>query len=119
MAPRSATAAPPTAARALEHPVRAEIRLEHVLHALADPVRLAIARQLDAAGRELPCSVFELPVSKSTCTHHFRVLRECGVVRQVYRGTAKLNALRRADLDARFPGLLDGVLAAAERQDAG
>lgn len=101
------------AGRDLAHPAREEIRLEQVLHALADPLRLAVVRTLAASPDELSCSVFELPVSKSTSTHHFRVLRESGVIAQVYRGTAKMNALRRADLDAIFPGLLDGVLAAA------
>ncbi len=59
---------------------------------------------------------FDLPVTKSTTTHHFRVLRESGVIRQVYRGTAKMNGLRRDDLDGLFPGLLDSLLAAADRQ---
>ncbi|WP_326594720.1 ArsR/SmtB family transcription factor [Streptomyces sp. NBC_01803] len=110
MAPPSTTT---VAGRDLAHPAREEIRLEQVLHALADPLRLAVVRTLAASPDELSCSVFELPVSKSTSTHHFRVLRESGVIAQVYRGTAKMNALRRADLDAIFPGLLDGVLAAA------
>lgn len=60
-------------------------------------------------------------VTKSTTTHHFRVLREAGVINQVYRGTAKMNALRRRDLDALFPGLLGAVLGAdalqCERDD--
>ncbi|WP_418955674.1 ArsR/SmtB family transcription factor [Streptomyces tritici] len=105
------------AARALDHPARDEIRLESVLHALADPVRLRIVRELAASESELSCSYFVLPITKSTCTHHFRVLRESGVIRQDYRGTAKMNGLRRSDLDALFPGLLDGVLAAAASQD--
>jgi len=96
--------------------VREEIRLESVLHALSDPMRLRIVRELAAEGRELSCSDFALPVTKSTTTHHFRVLRESGVVRQVYRGTAKLNGLRADDLDALFPGLLGRVLEAADRQ---
>ncbi|TDC71593.1 ArsR/SmtB family transcription factor [Streptomyces hainanensis] len=100
------------AGRDLPHPGRQQIRLEEVLHALADPVRLAVVSRLAVGDEELACSVFDVPVSKSTSTHHFRVLRESGVIRQVYRGTAKMNALRRADLDARFPGLLDAVLAA-------
>ncbi|GAA3865406.1 ArsR/SmtB family transcription factor [Streptomyces sedi] len=108
------TAAP---GRALAHPDRDRLALERVLHALADPVRLSVVGVLAETGEELPCSAFALPVSKSTCTHHFRVLREAGVIRQVYRGTAKLNALRRADLDARFPGLLDVVLTARRRAD--
>ncbi len=51
-------------------------------------------------------------MTKSTCTHHFKVLREAGVIEQRQQGTSRLNALRRADLDARFPGLLDTILAA-------
>ncbi|MCX3059518.1 ArsR/SmtB family transcription factor [Streptomyces beihaiensis] len=115
------TAVSPTAgSRALAHPGRDEIRLESVLHALSDPVRLAIVREMagceEARPQGLSCSEFALPVTKSTSTHHFRVLRESGVIEQVYRGTAKLNALRRADLDALFPGLLDRLLDAADRQ---
>ncbi|WP_017241326.1 ArsR/SmtB family transcription factor [Streptomyces sp. SS] len=105
-----------TSPRALEHPARDQIRLEAVLHALADPVRLRIVRDMAREGTELSCSYFDLPVTKSTTTHHFRVLRESGVIQQVYRGTAKLNALRGDDLDALFPGLLDAVLAAAGAQ---
>ncbi len=105
-----------TDARALAHPTRDEIRLENVLHALSDPMRLRVVRDLATAEADLSCSYFDLPVTKSTTTHHFRVLRENGVVRQVYQGTAKMNGLRRDDLDALFPGLLDSVLGAAERQ---
>ncbi|MBT2382481.1 helix-turn-helix transcriptional regulator [Streptomyces sp. ISL-11] len=106
----------PSTGRSLEHPDRGLIRLEAVLHALSDPVRLSIVRTLAEAEGEQACSVFELPVTKSTTTHHFRVLRESGVVQQIYRGTAKMNALRRDDLEALFPGLLDSVLTAAARQ---
>ena len=79
--------------------------------ALSDPQRLRIVRLL--AEREAPCACgsFGLEITKSTLTHHFRVLREAGVVTQQLAGTAKLNTLRREDLDARFPGLLDAVLA--------
>ncbi|MEV6738785.1 helix-turn-helix domain-containing protein [Streptomyces sp. NPDC051104] len=109
-------AAPALGSRDLPHPVREDIRLEAVLHALSDPMRLRIVRELAAVGDELSCSHFDLPVTKSTSTHHFRVLRESGVIRQVYRGTAKMNGLRRDDLDDLFPGLLDTLLAAAARQ---
>ncbi|MFG2491187.1 ArsR/SmtB family transcription factor [Streptomyces caniferus] len=106
----------PSGSRSLEHPAREDIRLAEVLHALADPVRLRIVCALAAAEGELNCADIELPVSKSTCTHHFRVLREYGVIQQLYRGTAKMNGLRRADLEALFPGLIDGVLRAADLQ---
>ncbi|MCQ8828632.1 ArsR/SmtB family transcription factor [Streptomyces malaysiensis] len=108
---------PQTTGRSLEHPRREEIRLEDVLHALSEPMRMRVVRTLAEEPGELSCSVFDLPVSKSTTTHHFRVLRECGVINQIYRGTAKMNALRRDDLDALFPGLLDSVLAAAALQE--
>jgi DNA-binding transcriptional ArsR family regulator len=101
--------------RVLDHPDVEEIQLEAVLHALADPMRLAVVRFLAQADKEVPCSEIDLGVSKSTGTHHYRVLREAGIINQVYRGTAKMNSLRRDDLQAVFPGLLDSVIAAAAR----
>jgi DNA-binding transcriptional ArsR family regulator len=97
----------------IPHPRRAEIELGDVLHALSDPVRLRIVAALAAADGEQTCGSFDVPVTKSTCTHHFKVLREAGVIRQREQGTARLNALRRDDLDARFPGLLATILQAA------
>jgi DNA-binding transcriptional ArsR family regulator len=96
----------------LPHPGTDRIDLAAVLHALSDPMRLQIVAAL-AAGDERTCKSFELPVVKSTCTHHFRVLREAGVIRQRLQGTTRLNSLRREDLDQRFPGLLDSVLRAS------
>jgi DNA-binding transcriptional ArsR family regulator len=95
----------------LMHPERARIELAAVLHALSDPVRLRIVAEL-AGGDERTCKSFDLPVVKSTCTHHFRVLREAGVIRQRLEGTARLSSLRREDLEQRFPGLVDAVLRA-------
>jgi DNA-binding transcriptional ArsR family regulator len=95
----------------LSHPAREEIELAAVLHALSDPMRLRIVTGL-AIEDKRTCKSFELPVTKSTCTHHFRVLREAGVIRQRLEGTTRLNSLRREDLDQRFPGLLDSVLRA-------
>jgi DNA-binding transcriptional ArsR family regulator len=99
-------------AEPLPYPARDEIELAAVLHALSDPMRLRIVAAL-AAGEERSCKSIDLPVVKSTCTHHFRVLREAGVIRQRQEGTARLNSLRRDDLEVRFPGLLAAVLAAA------
>ena len=96
----------------LHHPDRDDIELAAVLHALSDPQRLQIVRELDADDAPRPCGSIELGVTKSTMTHHFRVLREAGVIRQERSGTTKLTSLRRDDLDARFPELLDAVLSA-------
>ena len=97
----------------LYHPPRDQITLPGVLHALSDPLRLDLVRQLDEAGVERTCGSFHLPIAKSTATHHWRGLREAGVVRAREEGTKKYHSLRRADLDARFPRLLDSILASA------
>ncbi|MDP9868433.1 MULTISPECIES: ArsR/SmtB family transcription factor [Streptosporangium] len=83
--------------------------LQRVLEALVDPVRRSIVTQLDASGEDLKCGAFDMPVSKSTATHHFKVLREAGLIRQYYVGTSRMNALRRAEMDEAFPGLLDAL----------
>lgn len=90
-----------------------ELILADVLHALSDPIRLRILSQL-ADGEEHTCGSFGLPVAKSTCSHHFRVLREAGVVSQRVEGKNRLNRLRRAELEDRFPGLLDSILRAQQ-----
>jgi DNA-binding transcriptional ArsR family regulator len=97
----------------LSHPTRDEIELSAVLHALSDPVRLSMVRLLADGHEERTCGGFEVPVTKSTCTHHFKVLREAGVIRQRPEGTSRMNTLRTEDLEARFPGLLDTILHAA------
>ena len=98
----------------IAHPACEELELGAVLHALSDPVRLRIVAELAHGEGECTCGSFELPVTKSTCTHHFKVLREAGVIKQRHQGTTRLNTLRRIDLDTRFPGLLETILQAAE-----
>ncbi|MGH2915796.1 MAG: ArsR/SmtB family transcription factor [Solirubrobacteraceae bacterium] len=98
------------AAEPIVHPAEEELELGAVLHALSDPVRLRIVAELARRQGEYACGSFALPVTKSTCTHHFKVLREAGVIHQRPQGTTRLNRLRREELDRRFPGLLDTVL---------
>jgi DNA-binding transcriptional ArsR family regulator len=99
----------------IAHPARDQIELGAVLHALSDPVRLHIVSCLAAQECAQSTGSIEVPVSKSTCTHHFRVLREAGLIKQRPEGTARMNELRTDDLEARFPGLLRTVLESAER----
>src|SRR5205814_5377623 len=98
--------------RTLHHPRTEEISLEDVLHALSDPVRLKIVEAI-ADRDERNCSSVEASVSKSTLSHHFKVLREAGVTHTRANGTQRLISLRREDLEERVPGVLDSMLAAA------
>lgn len=81
-----------------------------MLHALSDPQRLQVVRVLSESTTPRRCGSFGLSITKSTATHHFRVLREAGVIEQCEEGTSRLNSLRREELDERFPGLLDAIL---------
>lgn len=97
----------------IDHPPEAAIRLESVLYALGDPVRLRIVEALSRGAEKPCCSAVEgLDLAKSTQSYHFRILREAGVIRTHKSGIYYLNSLRREELDRLFPGLLDAVLAA-------
>jgi len=89
------------------HPDVDEMEIGAIFAALADPVRRKVVLVL-AADRDLirHCSAFDLPVTKATRTHHFRVLRESGLIRQVDLGNSRTNQLRWSDLEERFPDLL-------------
>jgi DNA-binding transcriptional ArsR family regulator len=92
----------------LEEPAVADLRLEDVLAALADPLRLFIVRKLlvESDAYDHACGWFGLDRPKSSLTHHFKALREAGVIRQRQYGLERRSRLRREDLEARFPGLL-------------
>jgi DNA-binding transcriptional ArsR family regulator len=97
--------------REVSQPATEAIRLVDVLRALADPVRLDLVRRLDRLGEDF-CNAIgaELDVHQTTLSHHYRVLREAGVTWTTVQGRSRLVRLRREDLDALFPGLLDSVL---------
>lgn len=90
--------------------------LQGLLEALVDPHRREIVLRLDASETPMRCGAFDLPLSLSTLTHHFHVLREAGAIRQYYEGTTKLNELRASDVEAVAPGLLAAVRAASRRR---
>lgn len=99
-------------ARNLTHASPAEVTLQDALDALADPVRRTILRELaDSPEWTRACGTFDLPVAKATSSHHFAVLRATGLIEQRDEGPRRLNRLRKNEFDARFPGLLDVVLA--------
>jgi DNA-binding transcriptional ArsR family regulator len=106
--------------RPLKHPAADDLVLERVLYALSDPVRLDIVRRL-AGVPMASCGDLDGGRPKSTVSHHFRVLREAGLVQTECAGTTHMNKLRRAELDGRFPGLIDAILGqrVAEAAEAG
>ena len=108
-----------TAGRDPEHPDLGSVTLQQILEAVVDPVRRSIVRQLGAGAADVKCGGFGLAVSTSTATHHFRVLREAGLIRQYYAGTSKMNTLRRDELDEAFPGLLEALLTAERAEQTG
>jgi len=95
--------------RTVTHPALGEVELADVLHALSDPVRLEIIRALARDG-ECPCGSFGVSISKSTLSHHLKVLRQAGLTETRPDGTLRLISLRSEEFDERFPKLLDSVL---------
>lgn len=93
----------------VSHPEVARVELDDVLRALADPTRRRIVHLLLAEG-DRACGTFDLPVAASTLSHHFRTLRNAGILRQYDDGRQRMNTLRLDELDARFPGLVRTVL---------
>jgi DNA-binding transcriptional ArsR family regulator len=88
-----------------------QVPVEAALSALADPVRIQLIRELAGdADWTRSCGSFDVPVGKAALSHHFTVLRAAGLVEQRDQGAKRINRLRRAEFDARFPGLLDLVL---------
>ena len=105
-------------ARYLAHPTEDDINLVQVMRALADPVRLRLVEVL-GDGAYHPCRVeeFDVPVHKSTLSHHFRILRESGITLTRLAGRNHWVRLRVETLDRRFPGLIGAVLGALRTPD--
>ncbi|MDX3233090.1 ArsR family transcriptional regulator [Streptomyces sp. ME19-01-6] len=93
----------------LAEPARDELRLEAVMAALSDPLRMSVVRTLllESEAYDHPCGWFGIDRPKSSLTHHFRALRDAGLIRQRQYGLERRSHVRIDDLEARFPGLLD------------
>ena len=106
--------------RPLFHPSIDEVTVEAILHAHADPVRVAIYAEIVGAGCARSCSslldVSEKSVPKSTLSQHFKVLREAGLIRSERRGVEMQNSSRCAEIERRFPGLIPAILTAHKSQ---
>jgi DNA-binding transcriptional ArsR family regulator len=101
--------------RPLSHPAIEDVTVEGILHALSDPVRVAIFADIAGSGGQT-CSSFlqvnERAIPKSTLSLHFKVLRDAGLIRGERQGVEMLNTSRCAEIDRRFPGLIKAIVAA-------
>ncbi len=99
---------------ALPHPSVDQLDLASILGVLGDQTRLGIVAYLAGNGdKPLNCGQFLVLGSKTNISYHLAKLREAGVTRTEAVGTSRLITLRRDDLDRRFPGLLDSIIASA------
>jgi DNA-binding transcriptional ArsR family regulator len=96
--------------RSIKHPRLDQIELTDVMHALSDPARIAIVRSLAAARRPLTCHEITGDRPKSSMSHHFKILREAGLLDTQVQGKEHHNQLRTGELETKFPGLLKAVL---------
>src|SRR2546423_768980 len=100
--------------RPIQHPAPADIAITAVLYALSDPVRAAIVRELAQAPEGLNCTEMNqrlgLKLAKSTCSQHYRILREAGVILCERKGVELFSRVRNHELSAKFPGLLRAIL---------
>ncbi|HYK13337.1 MAG TPA: helix-turn-helix domain-containing protein [Burkholderiales bacterium] len=106
--------------RPLIHPSIQDITVEAILHALSDPVRVAIFADIAGADCARNCSNFlqmsEKNIPKSTLSQHFKALREAGLIRSERSGVEMHNTSRCTEIDRRFPGLIAAIVKAHKTQ---
>lgn len=109
--------------RPLHHPSPESITVTGILHALSDPVRISIVAELRKCEAGLNCvettSRLHFSMPKSTCSQHYRILRESGLIHSERRGVELTSRVRRKELESRFPGLLDAILKAWRKEQEG
>src|SRR6267378_2940356 len=109
--------------RPLFHPSIEDVTVEAILHALSDPVRVAIYADIVGSDCSQNCSnylnVSDKAIPKSTLSQHFKALRETGLIRGERRGVEMHNTSRCAEIEKRFPGLISSIVNAHNVQLAG
>ncbi len=106
--------------RPVFHPSIEDVTVEGILHALSDPLRMAIFAEIAASGCSRNCSdllrISQKDIPKSTLSQHFRILRDAGLIRSERRGVEMQNSSRCGEIDARFPGLIAAIIKAHDAQ---
>jgi len=96
--------------RQIKHPAIEQVELTDIMYALSDPTRLEIVARLAKARRKMTCGEFDLNRPKSSMSHHFKILRSAGLVETLIEGTEHMNTLRVAEIEQKFPGVLQSIL---------
>ncbi len=100
--------------RPLFHPSIEDVTVEAILHALSDPVRVAIYADIVGSECSQNCSAFlrvsNKPIPKSTLSQHFKALRDAGLIHSERRGVEMHNTSRCAEIEKRFPGLISAIV---------
>jgi DNA-binding transcriptional ArsR family regulator len=106
--------------RPLTHPHIDDVTVAGILHALSDPVRLGIIGKLLKSPAGMNCTEttlkLKLNMPKSTCSQHYRILREAGLIVSERRGVDLSSRVRASELEARFPGLLSSILKSYKKE---
>lgn len=97
----------------ISHPAIQDLTIEQVLYALSDPTRLAIVAKL-AGVEEAPCQIFDYLGKKNNLSHHYKTLRENGIIHVRTEGRHRYLALRDKELNQKFPNLIDTILKSYE-----
>jgi DNA-binding transcriptional ArsR family regulator len=108
----------PAATDATDASSRPVAGVQHLLVALADPVRLEMVRRLTNSGSPMPCALLYDGINKSTATHHFKTLREAGITERLVIDGHTYQRVRTAEVDAAVPGLLDAIVGSANQEAA-
>ena len=107
-------------ARPLTHPHIADVTVAGILHALSDPVRLSLVSKLLKTPAGMNCTEttlkLKLAMPKSTCSQHYRILREAGLIVSERRGVDLTSRVRAAELETRYPGLLASILKSYKKE---
>ena len=96
--------------REKRHPNIDDINLTDIMYALSDPARVEIVRTIALEKRPMTCGELNAERPKSSMSHHFKILRDSGLLRTEIDGKEHLNSLRTNEVEAKFPGVMKAIL---------